>query len=198
MTRSIINPGTVEWSGEHWISYLRRPGDESNSAMVSLYHTRYSPAGEGTVALVDVTGEPGLKGVCTDSREVADFVLDKLVGVSSTPWDPGLPLVDAEITRGGDIREAPSWTIRAGSNLIETTWSRIGPALIAEGDSPTFTEGFDFFTLLFFADASSIALNGLPSEGAPYQVDTWERSLGGGQRSSCVFALAETKIKLVG
>ena len=198
MTRSIINSGTLEWSGEHWISYLRRPGDESNSAMVSLYHTRYSAAGEGTVALVDVTGEPGFTGVCTDSREVAEFVLDEMVRGSGNPWDRELPVVDAEIMRGGDIREAPSWSIQAGGDRIVATWSSIGPLLIVEGDSPTFKDGVDFFTLLLFADESSISLNGRPSEGGPYQVDTWNRAVGGGQRSSCVFALAETKIKVSG
>ena len=117
----------------------------------------------------------------------------------TTSWDstPVRPrLVDAQFKRGGDIRDAPSWAVQVGSDRIVATWSSIRPLLIVEGDSPTFAEGFDFFTLLFFADESSISLNGRPIGGRPYRVDSWDRALGGGQRSSCVFALAETKIKV--
>ena len=56
MRRPVLNPGTLHWSGEHWINYLRLPGSDTNSAMVSLYHTRYCPAGEGNVAFVEASG----------------------------------------------------------------------------------------------------------------------------------------------
>ena len=46
MDRSVsVHTGKLIWSGEHWINAIRREGDESPSAWVSLFHTRYSPAG---------------------------------------------------------------------------------------------------------------------------------------------------------
>ena len=195
MARPVINPGTLVWSGEHWINYLRKPGDQSDSGMVSLYHTRYSAAGEGNVAFVDIPGNPGFTAVCTDNRRVAQFIIETRIRGKGNPFDRDLPVLDAEITRGGYIRKAPSWTIQTEGARILATWRGILPPVIAEGPAPTFREDVDFFTLLFFAEEASITLNGQPVDGRPYVRDIWRKSIGG-DRSSCVFALAETMIKV--
>lgn len=194
MPRPTINPGTLIWSGEHWINYLRRPGEDRDSGMVSLYHTRYSVGGEGTVAFVDIPGDSGFGGICTDNREVADFILNTMIRGKRTPSDRELPIVDANITRDGDIRTAPSWVIETARDRIVATWTRIQSPVIAEGWAPTFREDLDFFTLLFFTDGASILLNGRNVDGQPYLRDVWKKSIGG-DRSSCVFALAETMIQ---
>jgi len=54
MSRSPLSLGTLIWSGEHWLNYLRRPGAAADSALISLYHAHYSSAGEGTLAFVDI------------------------------------------------------------------------------------------------------------------------------------------------
>lgn len=63
--------GTIRWSGEHWINYLRRTGENTDSGSVSLYYARYSEAVEGTVAFVDIPGA-GFLARCTDNRALAD------------------------------------------------------------------------------------------------------------------------------
>ena len=128
MSDRITEHGTVIWSGEHWQAYLRGEGEEKNSGSVSLYHTRYSRAGEGTVALVDVAGEGGMSAVCTDNPELADFVLEQVVSrgpdfpIGSVP-----PILASDITRGGDIRESPTWLLQTDAVRIEATWSEILP-----------------------------------------------------------------------
>ena len=195
MSRPPINPGILVWSGEHWINTLREPGAESDSGKVSLYHTRYSQAGEGNVAFVDIPGDPGCSGVCTDNRQVAQFIIDTMIRGKGNPFDRDLPLVDAEITRDGDIRAAPSWIIQTDHDRIVTTWTVQQPPVIAEGFAGLFSEEVDFFTMLFFVDEAAILLNDNPVAGRPYLRETWRKSIGG-DRSSCVFALAETMIKV--
>lgn len=195
MSRPVINPGTLIWSGEHWINYLREPGSDSDSGMVSLYHTRYSSAGEGNVAFVNIPRDKGFCSVCTDNPELAGFIIETMIRGSGNPFDRDLPLFDAEITRGGDIRSGPSWVIQTSERRIVAAWSEIQPPVIAEGFAPTFREDVDFFTLLFFCNAASIALDGQQVSGRPYRRDIWQRSIGG-DRSSCVFALAETMMRV--
>jgi hypothetical protein len=192
MARPVINPGTLHWCGEHWINYLRLAGAEVNSGMVSLYHTRYSAAGEGTAVFVDITDQPECLGLYTDNREVATFIQEMIRG-RGNPFDREPPIIDAHISRTGDIRFSPSWVIDSGRCQIIATWADIQPPVIAEGPAPTFGSDRDFFTLLFFADRATITCNGLPVKGQPYQRDIWQASIGG-NRSSCVFALAETMI----
>lgn len=190
MSRPLINPGALVWSGEHWINDLRSPSSDVTSAMVSLYHTRYSDGGEGTVAFIKIEGELGFRGACTDNRAVAQFVLDHRL-----PFDRTLPLIDAEIHRSGDIRYAPEWHIRTATDHIVATWSTLGPPLVVEGNAPIFRDDVDFFAVFVFASAASVVLNGQPVNGLPYPVRVWERTLGGA-RSSCMFALAETMTRV--
>ena len=49
------------------------------------------------------------------------------------------------------------------------------------------------FTVLVFAAAGQMQLNGMAVPGRPYPRDAWSKSLGQA-RSSCCFALAETMV----
>ena len=87
-----INPGALIWSGEHWITYLLEKDANSDSGMVSLYHTHCSSAGEGIVAFVDIPGDNGFCGVCTDSRELADFISETMIRGKGNAFDWDLPM----------------------------------------------------------------------------------------------------------
>jgi hypothetical protein len=190
MNRPVINPGTLIWSGEHWINYIRQPGAESDAGMVSLYHTRYSAAGEGTVAFVRAPAFD-FEAVCTDNREVAQFITGLMIREGNPFHGRDMPVLDAVLKRAGDIRTEPAWIIQTDRRRIVSTWTELAPPVIAEGPAPTFSPVRDFFTLLFFAAGAHITVDGQTIEGAPYLRDIWQKSIGG-LRSSCVFALAET------
>ena len=190
MGHTPLSLGTLIWSGEHWINYLRPPDADTDSGQVSLYHAHYSSGGEGTVAFVDIPGR--FAGVCTDNRELAQFITKTMVRGRGSPFDRDLPLLDAAFTRSGDIRKSPSWEIQAGDTCIRATWAGLQPPLVGP---PTIHE-FIVFTVLFFADEATILLDGDPVAGRPYPREAWRQNLGE-PHSSCVFALAETMIEAV-
>ena len=134
--------GGLLWSGEHWIAYLRRPGEESNSASVGVYHTRWSPAGEGNVALIHVEGPGGFSAAVADNRAVYDFTMERVR--AAAPDDPfndiDLPLLDGSLVRGGDVRSAPYWLITAGGRTVVATWSDLVTPFIMTGKPPTTAE----------------------------------------------------------
>ncbi len=189
----VVKSGEILWCGEHWINYLREPGAQANSGMVSLFHTRYSPGGEGNVAYVHIP-EAKLDAVCTDNPELARYLDELMTRGRKGPFDRAMPVVATRFTRAGDVRTAPAWVLETEGRTVRATWSALGPPVIAEG---TFREGTEHFTVLFFAEQATIEVDGHPCTGAPYLVDTWKTSIGG-QRSSCVFALAETFMRLPG
>ena len=196
MSRPVVNPGTLTWSGEHWINYLRRQGDSADSGMLSLYHTRYSPAGEGTVAFVSVPAA-GLDLVCSDDEEVAEFIMAQMIRGKAGPWDRPMPRHAATFRRSGDIRREPGWVVETAGHVVAATWVVEEPPVIAEGPAGTFNADYDFFTLLFFTFDARLEVDGEPVQGRPYVRDIWRRSIGG-DRSSCVFALAETMTRVAG
>ena len=191
MTRN----GSLLWSGEHWIAYLRTPGEESNSASVGVYHTRYSPAGEGNVALIDVKGPGGFSAAVTDNRAVYDFTMERVR--AAAPDDPfnniDLPLLDGSVVRGGDVRSAPYWLITAGGRTVVATWSDLVIPFIMTGKPPNDRGTAVAFSVLIFADSGTVALDGAQAPGVPFTRDGWRRITGpDGPASSFCFALAET------
>jgi hypothetical protein len=188
----VIKQGPLVWSGEHWINYLREPGTEPSTGRVSLFHTRYCSAGEGNVAFVTIPGPGGLDAVCADNPDLARFTVETFTRGRGGPFDRELPTVSARFTRAGDVRVAPSWTIETDQHVVVATWSQLQPPLLAEG---TFRAGHEHFTILLFAERATIQFDGRHLPGEPYRVDTWRASIGG-DRSSCVFALAETLMQL--
>ena len=187
--------GGLLWSGEHWIAYLRRPGEESNSASVGVYHTRYSPAGEGNVALIDIKGEDGFSAAVTDNRSVYDFTMERVR--AAAPDDPfnnvDLPVLDGSIVRGGDVRSAPYWVVSAGGRTVISTWSDLVTPFIMPGKPPNDRGVAVAFSVLIFGDGGSITLDGAQTPGDPYIREGWRRITGpDGPASSFCFALAET------
>ncbi len=180
--------GTLIWSGEHWLNYLRPPDADADSAQLSLYHAHYSLAGEGTLAFVDI---PGLfTAACTDNPALARFITDTMIRGSGNPFDRAIPVLDASLDRGGDIRTAPSWLIQTADHRIEATWSSLHPPLVG----PPTIYPYIVFTTFFFADQGRILLDGEEGEGQPYLREAWRQNLGA-PHSSCMFALAETMIQ---
>ena len=182
--------GKIRWSGEHWINYIRRPGEETDSGSVSLYVTRYGEAGEGIVAYVTIP-QLGFDAVCTNNHAVAAWIHDMMVKGRGNQFDRPMPVLDATFTQGGDIRKNPSWTIDVDGHTIVSTWNDPGPEVIHYGPAPVGTDRLHIFSLLFFTSNTVLTFDGKRIDGQPYTREIWRKSIGGG-RSSCVFALAET------
>ena len=192
MSRPIVNPGKLFWSGQHWINFIREPDAEINSAMVSLWYTHYCEAGEGSVAYVDIQDDPGISGIYTDNKDAVTFMQEWMKGRGGL-YDKDLPIIEAQFRREGDIQNTPSWVIDAGGDRLVATWSQIQLPVILDAPAPKFREDRDVYSLLFFTDEASITLNERKIAGNPYPTDIWKKSIGD-ERSSCVFALSETFI----
>ena len=196
MDRPIVNRGRLYWTGQHWINYVRPPDADENSGMVSLWHTHYSSAGEGTVAYVLIEDGSSYRRICTDNPEMAAFIQEWMGGRGGM-YDMDLEITPAAFTRGGSVLDSPSWTIDTADDQIIARWSDLQLPELLEAPAPKLREGWDVYSCLFFARSARIMYNGHLLAGGPYAVDIWEPSLGG-ERSSCVFALSETFIRADG
>lgn len=186
-----LHHGKLEWIGEHWISAIRPEGATTPSAWVSLFHTDYSPAGEGNAAHIMIGDDPRVSFVATDNHTLGEF-LDREFFSRSSHRDPAARIVGARFRREGAIRRDPAWVIETDQHRVVARWVVTEPPVIADG---TFRSGTEHFTVLFFTDEASVELDGHRIAGKPYPRDIWKPTLGG-ERSSCVFALAETLIQL--
>ena len=184
------------WSGEHWIAYLKNHDNQADVGRVSLYRVAFSAAGEGHVAFVDIPEET-FTGIYTDSLKVAEFICKTVArGPSNNNfYRHDMPILEAEITRGGDVRTMPSWTIDAEGGAVEAVWTSIHPPVILEGSGPANEGASVTHSLLFFANEATISFNGKSIGGVVYVRDDWIRAIGR-QGTSAVFAIAETTTTL--
>ena len=68
------------------------------------------------------------------------------------------------------------------------------PVVSYRGDDPKVYAQRSLFNVLLFAREAEVQANGIRVDGAPYADGRWRPVIGGGDRSSCVVALAETFI----
>lgn len=195
MQPAIINRKTLFWTGEHWINFLRRPGEDAHSGMVSLYHTHYSAAGAGIVALVHVDAPQRFTAICTDNRALVPFIQEHWPRGRIPPFDdPAVPVLDATFRRGGDIRHDPCWIITVSGHEIVARWAVTQPPLVMTRAGAGEDADLDMHSALFFTDEATITFDGQRADGLPYLSPHWAPLLGTA-RSSCVFALAETMMQ---
>lgn len=200
--QSRVFGGTLRWVGEHWVCGLQgKKGGET--ARVSLYHTHASPEGEGVVAYVSIRGEavPPVLGVFTDNRALAAWVHDAWGGGRGGPFGQDPPVFDARLVRGDHLARGDragderSWTIRSPDLDLQVRWRAFEtPVVSYRGDDPAVYAQRSLFNVLLFAREADIHANGVRIPGAPYVDGRWRPVIGGGDRSSCVVALAETFI----
>ena len=169
-----LSQGPLLWSGEHWILYLRPPGSQVDSGQLSLYCAAYSPAGQGTVAYIDIPGSEGLTAVCTDNPDLADFITATMIRGSNNPFDRDLPQFPATFSRAGRIDRNPSWTIQSECHTLTAAWQQLESPLVG----PTTVNPDIVFTVLIFAAAGRMELDGMAVPGRPYPRDAWSKSLG--------------------
>lgn len=191
--RSPVLPGRLLWSGEHWICFLRPAGAREDSVRVSLYRSGYSPAGEGHVAFVDVPGR--YRAVLTDNRAFLEFIRETMFRGKAPPFGSGLPVVETVFRREGDLKDSPSWVMETGDHRLSVTWTRLEPPTLAYRGDPELQRQRPVFTVLFFCQGARVLLDGRRIEGTAYPRSIWREALAGGDRSSCVFAIAETMIR---
>ena len=175
---------------------LATTGETADSGSFSLYHTRFSAAGEGTVAFVSIP-DAGIDAVYADSAGLAEWTIDNMIRGRGNQFDRDMPVVEACLTRLGDVRTQPSWILEAGGRRIVSTWTVTDPAVIHWGPTPSGVPDMQIFSLLYFTYETELAVDGGSVDGVPYARDIWRASIGG-DRSSCVFALAETTLNLQG
>ena len=179
------------WSGEHWILYLRKDTEDKNSGSLSLYKTTYSPVGEGTVAMIGSNADSIMPSIlCTDNRDLASFVKEKIIKWDASPFEKNLEVVNAVFTRTGDVRSDPGWIIDTDNYRISAKWSKIEPPTVM--DKPLNSEGKSVtHSILFFSEEASMKVNDTSIEGASFTREGWRRAIGR-VGSSCCFAISET------
>ena len=131
----------------------------------------------------------------TDNFDLHKFTMERVrAGAADDPFNNlDLPLKEGRVYRQGDVRNSPSWVIEYDDTRIVATWSSLVEPVIM-GDLPPALDGKAVtFSVLMFADASTVTVDREQVPGEVFERPGWRKNTGpDGPASSCCFALAET------
>ena len=179
MTRTFINPGRVDWSGENPGIYLKEDPDGDYSALAVFFRVVLSPHGRGHAALVlgapdEARGWPDTPNfIMTDNQRLMRWIVDGWV--SKFPTFVGRAGMDAMIwldlesveRRPGDLKSQYSEILRGSGVTTETVWRDLGEPLPVEVTKEnSATREHEMYSVFLEAKEASVIVNGTPLRGS--------------------------------
>lgn len=200
MTRTSINPGRVEWSGENPGIYLKTDNDSDYSTLALFFRVVLSPFGRGTAALV--LGNPQSRQgwpdtpnfIITDNQQLMRWIVDGWVSKMPTfvdrPGLAGMSWINLESSErsSGSLAHTYKETVRAPGFELEMVWSDLGepiPVEVTEENSATGEH--EMLSVFLEAASARILINGTPLPG-----EVADRQFFGRNMSTAFLAFSET------
>ena len=201
MSRTSINPGRVEWSGENPGIYLKHHQDDEGYCVLSLFfRVVLSPYGRGHAAIV--LGAPdAAKGwpdetnfIITDNQRMMRWIVDGWVskmptfvgraGLQHMSW---LNLESVQ-RQPGDLKTDYREILRGSGVTLEMRWSNMGDPLPVEVTAEnSATKEHEMYSVFLEAKSAAITVNGSMLRGTVQSRQFFGRTM-----STAFLAFSET------
>ncbi|MGH7862751.1 MAG: hypothetical protein ACREOS_11005, partial [Candidatus Dormibacteraceae bacterium] len=194
MSRPVVNPGRVDWTGENPGIYLKEDGAEDFASLASFFRVARSPFGYGHAAFVFPSPRTaGAPNACyTDNPPLAAWLArDFLAHFGAFKNLPALdaPVIVSPASFSFDASSPRRWSevIRADDTEVRLDWIGLGnPFMVELPFDQSATGKHDMFSLFVPAESAEIVVDGarLPGRAVP-------RQMGDRPFSSAFLALSE-------
>ncbi len=171
-TRTPVNPGRVEWSGENPGIYLKHSQDGDWATLAIFFRVVLSPHGRGHTMIVlerpdEAAGHPQAANLClTDNQRLSRYLVEEFMsrfpsfrdraGLGAMTW-LGL---DTVVT-GGDMKHHYSETACGGGVETAMTWKRLGePFAVEVTPAQSATGAHDMYSVFFEAADAEVRVDG--------------------------------------
>ncbi len=204
MSRPIINPGQVDWSGENPGMYLKESADGPFVTLISFFRVVLSPHGKGHAAfmLLDPQGngkDARKPNVCiTDNEPLAIYLRDNFVahfGAFKTAANLRATRMEAgwDFQASGDGRTTHTEWFRSTIGQVSLSWDRLGAPFIVEMPKDKSATGkHEMFSLFVESPSVRATINGNSVAGRAFA-----REFAGKKDSSTAFlAFSETWVSV--
>jgi len=196
MTKKIVYPGAVEWSGENPGMYLKEKEDGPFTTLVSFFRVVLSPHGRGHAVVLMEAPQGGAGNVVyCDNEPLARYLVDGFVG--SFAAFKGAPLGALEyrkldsVTPSWDSKTQYSETVKAGGATLKLEWKGVGEAFAIEVPPHKAPTGKHDLLSVFAGAAEGVAtLDGRRLPGKPIP-----RDMAGRKITTAFLAFSESWIK---
>lgn len=207
MTRTSINPGRVDWSGENPGIYLKSdPASDAYDTLALFFRVVLSPYGRGHAAIVlgapdQARGWPDVPNlIMTDNQRMMRWIVDGWVQKMPTfVAKPGLKAMtwldcNAVEKRPGDLKTRYSESLRGSGVTLQMIWTDIGdPVPVEVTKENSATKAHEMYSVFLEAKSAQVILNGTPLPG-----QVADRQFFGRKMSTAFLAFSETWVTPAG
>ena len=186
---STVDANRLILTGENPFIRLSATDDGPTTTNASFWRILLCPAGPGHVLYLKSELTEGRWRIYSDNIAMARWLQKTVQGMLNAELgDLSIPVVDAEFSRDGDVRDF--WTERLQTNdeEIALTWHDIGePLLIHTQPNAEPSRPYGVCTVLIPALGARLTRNGELASGQP-----WPRQREGKPFSTCALAFSES------
>jgi len=189
------HPGAVTHCWDHLVITLRTP-DGTESAFLSLYAIAYSATlGAGHVAYLEVASGPGgpIALTLADDPELGRRQQARLAAMGDERMRASGDPVAARFEREPWGPDGFGFRIVAPDLTVQARWIPSGPPFWVDGQAGGFSDEEDIWAMFVEANAATIAIDGRPITGQPFDDPVWRPKLGR-SLSSAHGAFAEVRV----
>ena len=200
MTRTSINPGRVDWSGENPGIYLKKDPKGDYTTLALFFRVVLSPYGRGHAAIVlgapdAAQGWPDVPNfIMTDNPRLMHWIVEGWVqkmptfvgkaGLQAMSWLD----CDGVEKRPGDLKSRYSETLRGSGVTLEMVWRDMGAPIPVEVTAEnSATKEHEMYSVFLEAGDAEITINGTPLQGK-----VADRQFFGRKMSTAFLAFSET------
>ena len=186
---SVADPNRVILTGENpFIRLSERDGDP-NKTDASFWRIIFCPAGPGHVLYLKSELTDNRWRIYSDNIAMARWLQSTVQGMLNAELkDTTVPVIDADFSKSGDMRDFWTERVLTQSEEIALTWYQIGdPMLIHTQPNATPDRPYGVCTVLIPALGARLARNGVEAAGR-----SWPRQREGRPFSTSALAFSES------
>jgi hypothetical protein len=186
---SVADPNRVILTGENpFIRLSERDGDP-NKTDASFWRIIFCPAGPGHVLYLKSELTENRWRIYSDNIAMARWLQSTVQGMLNAELkDTTVPVIDADFSKSGDMRDFWTERVLTQSEEIALTWYQIGdPLLIHTQPNVTPDRPYGVCTVLIPALGARLARNGVEAAGR-----SWPRQREGRPFSTSALAFSES------
>ena len=186
---SVADPNRVILTGENpFIRLSERDGDP-NKTDASFWRIIFCPAGPGHVLYLKSELTDNRWRIYSDNIAMARWLQSTVQGMLNAELkDTTVPVIDADFSKSGDMRDFWTERVLTQSEEIALTWYQIGdPLLIHTQPNATPDRPYGVCTVLIPALGARLARDGVEAAGR-----SWPRQREGRPFSTSALAFSES------
>ena len=190
---SIVDPNHVLMTGENPFVRLAATDSDDYTTMVSFWRMTFCPAGPGHVLFAKSELTDDKWRIYSDNAAMTRWLQQTIQGMLTPELkDESIAIIDAVFEKSGDPLKSYSEIIRAGSDEIVCSWSKMRDPMMLH-TQPGTPEGRPYGLCTVFVPAieASFSINGTKAIGK-----AWPREREGRPFSTSSLAFSESWTEL--